>query len=928
MAAFGARFESEKSISDKRDAKRTARERELQRAKDAYEKQEKLKEQKQLRGEDTWMLGDINERLDQLAQEHSGKKKKKKEKHSKKAKKDKHKSKKQKIELKEDSFDSSSDSQDEWIESTTVTQSHSTEKAWRIKEEQSDKEETTASVERDEWMTLDFMSMKTTSVASIRAEKQKEKEQEQERLHVIEQANILSKELNPYWKDGGTGLPPEEGDVTAAKKAVLVEDGGLSWLQKSYQRMKEQSESEKRSLDEIIAARYGSVEIFQAKMKEAEKQAALRYGGINEGRRASWKKSSYSDVGRSGAGRRGGQLDQMLKARDDKYSTTPMESPKQRYRDTSQEKDDGKHLHARVRSDVRESGKSNSGLEQRNYESRTLTVGSDPKRGHEGSSSGHKHKFMKPSEEEELPCKSKDKDIERQSISSLSHQSSLRKGFRKPVDTSDDDPPLRRGQAKDANSGVESHVKSQTPKQMMPIIERLPTHEHKPVTEGEQGGNTDQNDMALERKCLLSRHESDAEPIQVLSEEEMNKLGAKLVKAELMGNMDLASKLKTELENARKLRESQRQIPSSTSTKKKEAVGVKLEQDSEVLLLRTDQSGRAWPVNVAESLEPKGGRRRRLMAETHEGKERVRYFKDDDNQSLQDLVRKEKMGTAEDQNKLFMRMASKFMEKTDKEYYTLDDMFVSKTARKESSDKTEEHEREQAISEHRKLAARMDKCPYCFDNPELPKHLIVAIGKKVYVCLPNYLSLTDGHCIIAPLQHYHAATLLDEDIWEEIQLFRKALVRMFESNGLDCVFLETNLDMKKRYHMVYECIPLPKEVGDMAPIYFKKAIMESDEEWSMNKKLIDLSSRDVRKSVPKGLPYFSVDFGLQGGYAHVIEDQHKFPHYFGKEIIGGMLDLEPRVWRKAVRENFDDQRKKVLEFAQLWKPYDFTKTQN
>lgn len=29
------------------------------------------------------------------------------------------------------------------------------------------------------------------------------------------------------------------------------------------------------------------------------------------------------------------------------------------------------------------------------------------------------------------------------------------------------------------------------------------------------------------------------------------------------------------------------------------------------------------------------------------------------------------------------------------------------------------------------------------------------------------------------------------------------------------------MGLKKHYHMVYECIPLPKEVGDMAPIYFK-----------------------------------------------------------------------------------------------------------
>lgn len=44
---------------------------------------------------------------------------------------------------------------------------------------------------------------------------------------------------------------------------------------------------------------------------------------------------------------------------------------------------------------------------------------------------------------------------------------------------------------------------------------------------------------------------------------------------------------------------------------------------------------------------------------THMDKERVRYFHDDDNLSLKDLVRNEKMRTAEDQNKLFMRMASK-----------------------------------------------------------------------------------------------------------------------------------------------------------------------------------------------------------------------------------------------------------------------------
>lgn len=51
-----------------------------------------------------------------------------------------------------------------------------------------------------------------------------------------------------------------------------------------------------------------------------------------------------------------------------------------------------------------------------------------------------------------------------------------------------------------------------------------------------------------------------------------------------------------------------------------------------------------------------------LQVSTHEGKERVRYFPDDDHLSLNDLVKSEKMGADIDQDRLFMRMASKVRE--------------------------------------------------------------------------------------------------------------------------------------------------------------------------------------------------------------------------------------------------------------------------
>src|SRR5687767_6408773 len=65
-------------------------------------------------------------------------------------------------------------------------------------------------------------------------------------------------------------------------------------------------------------------------------------------------------------------------------------------------------------------------------------------------------------------------------------------------------------------------------------------------------------------------------------------------------------------------------------------------------------------------------------------------------------------------------------------------------------------------------------------------------------------------------------------------------------------------------------------------IWAQKAIMEADEEWSVHKKLIDTTGRGVHRAVPPNFPYFSVDFGDEGGYAHVIEDEAQFPKDFGK----------------------------------------------
>ncbi|XP_063161897.1 CWF19-like protein 2 isoform X2 [Candoia aspera] len=816
-------FESERVLAARKEERRRQLEALLQQAKANYEKDERLKELKRLRGEDTWMLNNVNERLEELEKEHSVTKKKK---HSKKHKREK-KRKKTKREKKDDSSDTSSGSSEEWMEAP-VAQPSGTEQSWKVKKEQS-KEGTMehpTSVQRDEWMTLDFMSMKTLSSASLKAEKQKEKILEQQKAQENEQLLLSERELNPYWKEGGTGLPPDE--LSTSVKVTAVEDGGLSWLKKSHQRMKEQSKREKRDLEEIVAERYGSVELFQSKLKEAE-TAAIQKENVS---RRHWQKYKYSESKHT---LRDGQEKQ---EENNPEKLSYEEQPKEKNRKVYSEEQRNYS-----RSGLRETEESTPNNKESTVADLTYRTRKDPhqlKHYEKPFSSPVKAAFLKPNNDGD------DGGRQQRTPSQLLTPSCMSGGFWKPSDDADAVPRWRKAQPKDETGKTALNEKPSTTN--MAVTSR----EEEPKEKGEDtSGTAVEKKKPLDSKPSCFGSVSEDESLHILSDEEMNKLGARIVKAELLGNKDLAAKLQSQLDKARKLKNSGTQAKARKSD---ETTG--FQEDREVILVRTDKSGRAWPVNIPEeTLDHVGRKKKNPVIPTHVDKERVRYFQDDDNLDLKDLMRNEKMRTSEDQNKLFMRMAS-----------------------------------------------------------------------KVYLSLPRYQSLTEGHCLIIPMQHYTAATLLDEDIWEEIQVFRKTLVKMFEAQELDCVFLETNFSINKPYHMVYECIPLPKEVGDMAPIYFKKAIMESDEEWAMNKKLINLGSKDVRKSVPRGLPYFSVDFGLQGGFAHVIEDQYKFPLYFGKEIIGGMLDLEPRLWRKGLRENFEDQRKKVLHFAQKWKPYDFTKS--
>ena len=654
------------------------------------------------------------------------------------------------------------------------------------------------------------------------------------------------RELNPYWKDGGRGLPQDKpgsnshglsgdstkkrssdsmkehsGDSTKHRSSSRVGDGGRSWMLRSYKRAVEQAETEGRSLEQIAAERWGSLE----KLHSLLRAAGIDPDNPDHPPKTGRREYLYSAHPREGERRR----------KDWKYRETPSRLP------------------------------------------------TDHKSSRESSSASG---FLKPGEAD-----MKLSNRRSEASTSAGSSSSISQGWRKRREAWEE--------SQDESNKHSRNYKSSSPEEKHSSQLASPSSSQK---------------LQEEREVESPSMDVPSEPV---TDSQLNAIGAKLMKAELMGDSEKVESLKEELAKLRKLKELQESGRKAGQTQSKGP-----REETTIVLTKTDRFGRTRPVELPSSTGYRQPGPSKTRTHSKKGK-REKYFADDDEYNLKSLVEQERQMTAEETHAAIARMASKFVPASNMDE-TVDDVFDSKAAMRFDPAKEEEKQKQRAILENRKMAEIIENCYFCFDSPNFSKHLLVAIGISTYLSVPFHQSLTEGHCLIVPMEHTVCSMQMDENVWSEVHIFQKGLTRMFADHDMDVVFMETYSSSKSKSHMCIECIPVPREEGELAPMYFKKAILESDEEWSQNRKLIDTRQKGVRNSIPSGLPYFFVEFGMDGGYGHIIEDQTKFPHYFGREVVGGLVDAEPRLWLKPHKESFEKQKQKVLKLSEWWKPYDWT----
>lgn len=251
--------------------------------------------------------------------------------------------------------------------------------------------------------------------------------------------------------------------------------------------------------------------------------------------------------------------------------------------------------------------------------------------------------------------------------------------------------------------------------------------------------------------------------------------------------------------------------------------------------------------------------------------------------------------------------------------------------------KSEINLKNMAINEFQKMNRILDNCPLCYreDTDTPPVAPVVSLGTRVYLTLPTEPELAEGAACIVPIQHRTNLLECDDDEWEEIRNFMKCLTRMYHDQGRDVIFYENAARPQQKRHAAMEAVPLPYSLGETAPAFFKEAILSADEEWTQHKKAIDTLAKSrqglgklaFRRTLAKEMPYFHVWFELDGGLGHIVEDGNRWPRgdLFAREIIGGMLDLEPDVIKRQGRWQKGGGDRRVDGFKKRWRKFDWTR---
>ncbi|KAJ7578407.1 CwfJ C-terminus 1-domain-containing protein-like protein [Mycena floridula] len=223
------------------------------------------------------------------------------------------------------------------------------------------------------------------------------------------------------------------------------------------------------------------------------------------------------------------------------------------------------------------------------------------------------------------------------------------------------------------------------------------------------------------------------------------------------------------------------------------------------------------------------------------------------------------------------------------------------------------------------------ECWFCLSNPNIAKHLIVAIGNECYLTLPKgQIHVSDngevpggGHVLIVPLAHVPTFSSISSDLagqtgeeTENSTRLKSALRALNAKHGCATVFFEVGRLGGGHAHI--HSVPIPRKLENKVEEAFvsiggsRGVVFEEDSTVAL------AACTDGRSG------YFSVELPDARKLVHLIEFNAPFNLRFGREVLVTLLDMPDRADWKACMLSDEDDRADALAFKTAFKPFDPT----
>lgn len=240
-------------------------------------------------------------------------------------------------------------------------------------------------------------------------------------------------------------------------------------------------------------------------------------------------------------------------------------------------------------------------------------------------------------------------------------------------------------------------------------------------------------------------------------------------------------------------------------------------------------------------------------------------------------------------------------------------------------------------------------CHFCFSNPNIEDHMIVAIGSHAYLTIakgpltqPNAEMNFSGHCILVPIEHKPKLSqyISSEGVERELHQFEKSIVDMNYKNFDMCTII-FNIESEKSIHFHEQIFPIPKYYIMKFQEALNRQLYMNNERYANNTKLEFLkfnSASDpeylkiVDDSTSNYLQFKVIETNNTEPmiYLAKFDPENRIDLQFGRRVIAFMLCLPRRVkWNSPIcQQNKSQEENEVKLFQKAYKDFDITSKDN